>query len=94
MNPIDMIYQSLGVMTNGLISDLTTLILGIVVLMFLGMAIDLLKVVMIDKRVTNNKLIELRKLHNKLGLEGTADEALKMQRYRKILRELKDYKEG
>jgi len=42
MNPTDILFQSISNLTGGLITDLTTAIVGVVVLAFIGMGIDLL----------------------------------------------------
>ena len=54
MDPAKILFTAIGTMTNGLISDATTLLLGLLVLAFLAMGADL----MIDT-VTNG--LESRK---------------------------------
>lgn len=42
MNPIDIVFQSISQLTGGLITDLTTAIVGMVLLSFIAMGADLL----------------------------------------------------
>jgi len=50
MNPTDLIFQSLSQLTGGLITDLTTVIVGMVLLAFIAMGFDLILDVL-DSRV-------------------------------------------
>jgi hypothetical protein len=50
MNPIDLIFQSISHLTGGLITDLTTAIVGMVLLSFIAMGFDLVLDVL-DSRV-------------------------------------------
>lgn len=56
MNPSQVLFNAMSTMTNGLISDSTTLLLGLLVLGFLAMGFDLLLSTMnssIDSRISS-----------------------------------------
>lgn len=51
MNPIELIFQSISNLTGGLITDLTTAIIGLLFLSFLAMAFDHI-FFLLDRHVT------------------------------------------
>ena len=75
MNPTDIIFQSLSHLTGGLITDLTTAIVGMVLLSFIAMGFDLILDVL-DSRM---QFLAQRKKLTGLLVEPRVSGKLEMQ---------------
>lgn len=50
MNPIDLIFQAFATMTGGIITDLTTAVVGVVMLMMMVAGLNMLKRILIGAK--------------------------------------------
>ncbi|OGR08229.1 MAG: hypothetical protein A2511_14855 [Deltaproteobacteria bacterium RIFOXYD12_FULL_50_9] len=87
MNPTDIVFQAISQLTGGLITDLTTAIVGMVLLSFIAMGGDLLLNVL-DSMIASK--FELKKLTGRFSVP-TVNGKLTMQ---SISREVSYYETG
>lgn len=55
MSPIDYVFQSITTLTGGLITDMTTAIVGVLAVMFVCLGVDLLKDVLLGPTLSRNE---------------------------------------
>lgn len=77
MNPTDIIFQTVSTLTGGLITDMTTLIIGLVTVAFILMGLDLLMDVFnhaMDNHAKNKARNEYWAEANNAGVNFEEDE--------------------